>query len=226
MEQQALEKQLADIQAKLDFITAQMEAQQRKQQEMEELKQDLIHIGKDAFNSAVVQLEEVSPYFDTDDLVYLVKKLLRNTRNLIHLMDQMENAADFFRDAKPLSIAAFHELLTTLDTLDRKGYFEFMKEAFKIVDTVVTSFTVDDVRMLRENITSILLTVKNLTQPDMLSTLNNAVGFYKKMDIDVEKDATYVKIFKELRDPEVKRGLIFMLEFVKNMAKRNGETTP
>jgi len=89
------------------------------------------------------------------------------------------------------------------------------------VDTVVTSFTVEDIRLLRENITSILLTVKNMTQPQMLSIIDNALGFFNKMDITVEKDVSYFQIMKELRNPEVKQGMIFMLEFIKSMAKPN-----
>ena len=83
------------------------------------------------------------------------------------------------------------------------------------------SFSVEDVRLLRENIASILLTVKSMTQPEMLSTIDNALGFFRKMDITVEKDISYFRIMKELRNPEVKQGLIFMLEFVKSMAKPN-----
>ncbi|RMF63844.1 MAG: DUF1641 domain-containing protein [Calditrichaeota bacterium] len=223
MESKAMEKQLAEINRKLDFITEQMREQQRKQREMQELKHDLIHIGKDVFQAAVTELEEVAPYFDTQDLLHLLKKLLRNTRNLMQLIDQMESLADLFRDAKPLSKAAFSELLHTLDRLDRKGYFEFLKEVTKIVDTIVTSFSVEDVRLLRENITSILLTVKNMTQPEMLSTMDNALGFYRKMDIVVDQNVSYREIIRELRKPEVKRGIVFLLEFVKSMANPNGK---
>ena len=88
----------------------------------------------------------------------------------------------------------------------------------KIIDTVVTSFDTNDVKLLRENITTILLTVKSLTQPDMLSSVNNAVGFFKKMDVDVKSEVSYFSLIKQLKDPEVKRGISFMLEFVKNMA--------
>ena len=109
--------------------------------------------------------------------------------------------------------------MNTFHELDQKGYFEFFNESLKIVDTVVTSFSVDDVRLLRQNITTILLTVKNMTQPAMLSTVDNALSFFKKMDISIEKEISYYQLFKELRNPETKRGIIFMLEFVKNMAK-------
>ncbi len=219
-----LDGQLAEINRKLDLLTGQMLEQQRKQLEAQELKQDLMLIGRDVFQTAVIELEEVAPYFETDDLVYLLKKLLRNTRNLTTMLEQMESAADFFKDAKDPLRSAFTQVLETLDDLDRKGYFEFMKEAGKVVDTVVTSFSVEDVRLLRENVTSILNTVKTMTQPEMLSTMNNALGFYRKMDIVVDRDVSYREIFKEMRKPEVRRGIVFMLEFVKNMASPNGKT--
>jgi uncharacterized protein YjgD (DUF1641 family) len=222
MASQNVEKQLQEIHEKLDFITTYMHEQQRKQREMQELKDDLVHIGKDAFQAAVVQLEEVTPYFDTDDLIFLLKKLIRNTRNLTSMMQQIESTVDFVRDAKEPVRMAFGQLLETLDVLDRKGYFDFMRESVKIVDEIVTSFTVDDVRLLRENISEILLTIKSMTQPEMLATVDNALGFFGKMAITVDKDVSYKEIIKQLRQPEVKRGLIFMLEFVKNMAVPNG----
>ena len=139
MTNQDVQKELRDIHEKLDFITEYMREQQRRQREMQELKDDLVHIGKDAFQAAVVELEEVAPYFDTNDLIFLLKKLLRNTRNLTAMMEQVEGTADFIRDAKEPVAKAFGQLLETLDVLDRKGYFDFMRESVKIVDEIVTS---------------------------------------------------------------------------------------
>ena len=219
MEKNTLEKELKDIHEKLDFISAQMKEYQKRQREMNELKDDLSMIAKDVFNAAVDELEDVAPYFDSNDLIHLLKKLLRNTKNLTRLLSQLESAEDLFNDLQPLGKQMFDQLLSTLNEMDQKGYFEFFGESAKIVDTIVTSFSVEDVRLLRENIASILLTVKNMTQPEMLSTMDNALGFFQKMDITVDKEISYFRIMKELRNPEVKQGIVFMLEFIKNMAK-------
>ena len=224
METKELQEQLASIQTQLSFITGEIEAQRRTRRELEELKDDLNHIAGEVFSAAVTELDEVAQHVETKDILFLIKKLLRNTRNLTRLMDQMEGIADFAQDAAPITKDLFHEVMTTLDEMDRKQYFEFFSEFVKIVDTVVTSFSIEDVRHLRENIASILSTVKNLTQPEMLSTVNNALGFYKKMDIMVEKDIGYWKILKELRDPETRRGIAFTIQFLKNMAASNGNT--
>jgi uncharacterized protein YjgD (DUF1641 family) len=221
MESKTLEKELQDIHQKLDFISEQMLDYQQRQKEMSELKNDLSLIAKDVFDAAVDELQDVAPYFDSSDLIQLMKKLLRNTKNINRLLTQMESAEDFFSDLKPLGKQVFDQLMHTLNELDQKGYFEFFQESIKIIDTVVTSFSVEDVRLLRENIASILLTFKNMTQPEMLSTIDNALGFFRKMDITVDKDVSYFQIMKEFRNPEVKQGIIFMLEFIKNMAKPN-----
>jgi len=221
METKILEKEIQDIHLKLDFITEQMKEYQQRQKEMSELKNDLSLIAKDVFNAAVDELEDVAPYFDSSDLMHLLKKLLRNTKNINRLLTQMESAEDLFSDLQPLGKQMFNQLMDTLNDLDKKGYFDFIRESIKIVDTVVTSFSIEDVRLLRENISSILLTVKSMTQPEMLSTIDNALGFFRKMDITVEKDISYFQIMKELKNPEVKQGMIFMLEFIKNMAKPN-----
>jgi len=221
MAEKTIEIQIQEINKKLDFLTEQMLEQSKKQREMQELKNDLTLIGKDVFDAAVTELEDIAPYFDTKDLVHLLKKLLRNTKNLTRLLNQVESAEDLYRDLQPLGKQVFDEVLATLNELDQKGYFEFMKESFQILDTIVTSFSVEDVRMLRENITTILLTVKGMTQPEMLNAANNALQFFRKMDIEVEEKTSLMSIIKKMNDPEVKRGMVYMLEFVKNMAHTN-----
>ncbi len=199
MEPKALEKELSEIHQKLDFITDQMKEYQQRQREIKELKDDFSLIAKDVFDATVEGLEDVAPYFDSNDLIHLFKKLLRNTKNLNRLLTQLESAEDLFSDLQPLGKQMFDQLLETLNELDKKGYFDFFTESVKIVDTVITSFSVEDVRMLRENITPMLLTVKSMTQPEMLATVDNALGFFQKMDITVDQDVSYFQIFKEMR---------------------------
>lgn len=219
METLELQKEIQSLHEKLDFLTEQMKRQQQQQREFKELKDDMALIGKDMFNAAVTELQDVAPYFDTGDIIHLVKRLLRNVRNLNKMLEHMESAQDLFNDLQPLGKQIYIEIMETLNELDRKGYFEFFSEAAKIVDTVVTSFSVEDVRLLRENITTILLTVKSMTQPEMLSSVNNALSFFGKMDIDIDQDIRMMDLFRRMRDPEVKKGMAFMLEFVKSMAQ-------
>ncbi len=219
MENKSLELEIREINQKLDFISSQMREYQAHQKEIKELKSDLSLIAKDMFDAAVEELEEVSPYFDSSDLVHLGKKLLRNTRNLNKMLTQVEGAADLFHDLQPIGKEIFDELLDTLNELDRKGYFEFFAEALKIIDTIVTTFSVEDLRLLRENIASIMFIIKNMTQPEMLGSINNAIDLFKKRDVVIKDDVSILSLIKQLRDPDVKKGIAFSLEFIKNMAQ-------
>jgi uncharacterized protein YjgD (DUF1641 family) len=218
------EAELAEIRNKLDFVVEQLQEQQRHRREMEELKHELMHIGKEAMQAAVTELDELAPYVESEDLHDLMRNFLRNVRTLNSMMAQLQSAAELIDELKPLQKEIFAAVQEKLAELDEKGFFEFAGEALKIVDEILSNFTVEDVRLLRENITTILLTVKNMTQPDMLGALNNAVGFYKNMDIVVDKDVSFMRLFKEMRDPAVKRGMLFMLEFLKTMAANHQKT--
>ena len=224
METKPIEKQLAEINQKLDVLTDYMEQQKRRQREWKELQDDLTIIGKDIFQTAVTELDEVAHHFDTADLLFLMKKLLRNVRNITRMMDQVESAMDFVEDATPLGKQIFSQLLETLAELERKGYFEFAKESVKIADTIVSTFTVEDIRLLRQNIVGIIETFRNMTQPEVLGSVNNALYFFQKLDVVVDEKVSYWQLIKEINDPEMKRGLAFLVRFMKNMVKTNGNT--
>ena len=210
--------QLAAMQRQLDEITEFIREERQRRRESQELKNDLALIGNDMFQAAVVELEDVAGHFDSRDLLHLVKKLLRNTRNLNRMLDQLEGASGLFEELKPLGKQVFNELLESLNELDRRGYFAFGREMAALVDTVVTSFTPQDVKLLRENIVSIMLTIRNFTQPEVLTAMNRAMEFYNKLDVTVERDVTFRSLARQLRDPEVRRGIAFMLQFAKSMA--------
>jgi len=110
--------------------------------------------------------------------------------------------------------------MNKLDEFDRKGYFQFIKELSKVMDNVVVSFSPEDVKHLAENAVTILNTVKNLTQPDMLKAVNNAVAVYKNLDVDVSEKISFFSLIKELNKPEVKKGLAFGLKFLENLGKQ------
>jgi len=91
-----VDKDLELLHSKIDFLTEQVMETQRRQRELEELWKDLTPVVTDLFNTAVEELDEISPYFGYEDLLYLVKKLLRNMRSLTALFDKVEGAQDFF----------------------------------------------------------------------------------------------------------------------------------
>jgi len=221
MEEKKLQTQIDELNSKLDIILEEIELQRRHRREMEDLKDDLMRVGKDFYETAVEELDQIHDHVNTKDILHFGKYMLRNVNTISKVIQQLESAKDFLKDASPLIREYIIDFMATLDEFDRKGYFEFFKEAQNIIDNVVTSFNKNDVKALGDNIVTILNTVKNLTQPDMLHAVNNAVSVYKNLDIEVSKEVSYLKMIKELNKPEVKRGIAFAIQFLKNISEQN-----
>lgn len=229
MEKVKLQTQINELNAKLDIILEEIELQKRYRREMEDLKDDLLRVGKDVYQTAVEELDQIHDYVNSRDILHFGKYMLRNVNTISKVIQQLESAKDFLTDASPLIRDSIIDFMAKMDEFDRKGYFEFIKELGKVSDRVVTSFSVDDVKSLGDNVVTILNTAKNLTQPEMLHTINNAINVYKKLDIEVKEKVTLMSLLKELNDPETKKGLAFAIRFLKNLAheklKSNKENT-
>lgn len=217
MTNQNLELQLHSIDKKLDLISEELAVVRRQREELNELKQDLTIIAKDVFNTAIVELEDIAPFVQTGDFLHLLKKILQNTRNITNVMTQFESALDFFEDAKPISKELFNTTLEKLDEFDQKGYFQFIKELMNVADRVVEHFSEENVKMLGDNVITILETVKRLTQPDMLAALNNAVSIYQSLDPKDAPQYSIWKVMRELNTPEMKKGIGFVITFLKKI---------
>ena len=221
MEEKTMQSQIDSLNNKLDIILEEIEHQRKHRQEMEDLKDDLMRVTTGIYQSAISELEEIHDHTTGEDIFFLGKKLLRNVNTLTQTFDLLENAKGFLEDFAPVSRELVIDTMKKFDEFDRKGYFEFLKELEKIADNIVTSFTVDEVRALSENVVTILNTIKNLTQPDMLNAINNAVIVYKKLNINIEEDVSYLKLFKELKSPEMKKGLAFGIQYLKSLSEIN-----
>lgn len=218
MELQSIESQLTLIQDQQKQILDELMIVKRQREEINELKNDLTFIAKDVFQSAVIELESIAPFVQSGDFLHLIKKILRNTRNISAVIEKFESTIDFLEDGKPIGKELFTDMLTLLDEMDRKGYFSFMQELLKVMDNIVTHFTEEDVKMLGENIVSILETIRNLSQPDMLMPINNAVSIYKHLDVNDIQEYTLWEAMKELKSPEMRKGMGFIISFLKNLS--------
>lgn len=213
MEQAAiLDQSVVELNRKIDLLTTQVaflteeaQQQQRRRQEWQELQNDLVPIASDVFRISVNELEEVESYVQLEDILRLFKRLLRNTHNLEQMLDQLESTMAIFQEISPLSQDAFLTLMTRLDEAERKGYFAFMRGGLEIFDNIVTSFTAEDIQQLGDNIVYILQTVKEMTQPEIMSMVRNSVEVLREEE--PEQDVSLFSIIRQLNDPQVKRGL-------------------
>ncbi len=106
-----------------------------------------------------------------------------------------------------------------LHKFEQKGYFEYVSEMGGILDNVTKNFSPEDVRLLSDNIVSILMTIKNLTQPDMLKAVNNAAAIFKHLDPAEVEEYSLWRVVKEVNSPEMRRAWGLFYTFLKNLSQ-------
>ena len=229
-----MDQSIAELNQKLDLLTARMEylteqahLAERQRQDRAELVRDLTPIVNDAVRLTTEQLEEVQEYVSLDDLLRLLKRLLRNGRNIEAMLDQLESLMDLLQTVGPLTDSAFGRAVDLLSVAERKGYFAFAKGGMQIVDNIVTSFTEEDVKRLGDNIVLILNTVKDMTQPEIMNFVRNTLLIAER-EVEKPVEVSYLSLLRQMRDPAVRRGLALtmrVLHVVGAQASDNGHNT-
>lgn len=214
--------------AQVNYLMERAEADRRRQQTWDDLLADLTPVANDIYRVAETQLDEMQQFVTLDDIVELAKRLARSTRTLNQMLDTLESANDFMRDAAPLTKDMMTEATAQLAELERKGYFGFARQGMYVIDQVVTSFSEEDVKQLGDNVVLILNTVKALTQPQMMTLLNNLTQGFHEAEAEAQAGQLDIGVFgllKQMRDPEVRRGLAITLETLRRVsaqAPKNG----
>ena len=212
-----LNQKVDTLAAQVEFLAEEARTQQRRRQEWDELKNDLTPVASEAYRLSVQQLDEIEGYVQLEDIIRLTKRLMRNTRNLEEMLDQLEGLADLGRELGPLSQDMFLMLMTRLDEMERKGYFTFLQGGMEIMDEIVTNFNEDDIRQLGENVVLILQTVKEMTQPEIMQLMSSTVGELREDDIP--EDVSLFYIMRQMNDPQVKRGLAKTLNVLRTVSE-------
>lgn len=208
--------ELALLHQKIDYLTEQMDAQRRRQSELDELKADLIPIMNHMVSLSIEELAEIGTEFQLEDLLFLLKRLLRNTGAILRLMDMLEAGMGLSDEINLLGKQVFSNWVETADRLEREGFFAFMREGWGVFERIVAEFDEQDVRALGDNIVTILTTVRQMTQPEVLALANNAMAAIQPEDR--EDEISTLQLLRSLSDPRVRKGMARLLNIVKTLA--------
>ena len=212
-------KQIAELNQKVDTILEYVNQQRLKSDAIDDLIGDASIIGKDVYDSTVKALDEHEVVLEPDELRELGIRVAQNVGNFNTMLDTLGSAMDLMKDVGPIANEVIIDTTKKLNEFEQKGYFEFLKEFGHIVDNIVTYYGVQDMRMLADNVVAILDTVKNLTQPDMLKSVDNAVKVFANLEMENIPEYSIFKVMREMNKPEMKKALGFFITFMKNMSK-------
>ena len=218
-----VQEQINEINRKLDLVLEEVVAQRETRQSIEDLAADLTIVGNDLFKTSVTELDNAGIDLDAEAVKQLVLKVLRNVNTMREMFEMLESLNDLIKDVSPVVQQMGLDAVHQMHELEVKVYFDFFREAMKIMDNVVTNFSVDEVRLLADNIVPILETVKSLTQPEMLKAVNSGLVVYKSIEIDDVEEYSIWKAMKAMRSKEMRRGIGFMITFLQNISREAGK---
>ncbi len=213
MSEQAIQKQIDELNAKMDIILKEVMAQRENRQEIVDLVDDLSLVGKDAFKHSVQSLDRAGIELDSEAVGALVLKLVRNIDTFNKMMDTLESANDFVKDASPIVRQVGLDAIDKFAEYERKGYLDFAREFVSITDKIVENYTADDIRELADRMVDILNIIRSLTQAKILDNVDKALKVLNSMET-VEEYSLW-KAAKAMKSPEMKKTLGFLFTFLK-----------
>jgi uncharacterized protein YjgD (DUF1641 family) len=94
-----------------------------------------------------------------------------------------------------------------------------------ILDNIVTGFKPEDIKELANSIVPILTTLKQMTQPELLNTMSNAVKVFNSLETENIPSYSIWKVMREMNSPEMQKALGFGVTFMKNVSKETNINT-
>ena len=218
MEDKIINERLDKLEHKIDLLLDHVNQQRLSSTVISDLASDLGIIGKDFYDTAVEELDKRQVEIDPAELTDLMISFMRNIGNFKVVMNTFEMAIDLTKEIGPIAIEVIIDLTKKLAVLEEKGYFEFVKDIGPIIDNMIMGLTPKDMKDLADNVMLILHTMKDITQPNMLKSIDNAVRMYASMETENIPSYSVWRLMKEINSPEMKKAIGFGITFMKNMS--------
>jgi hypothetical protein len=193
----ALEAKLDAVSHQLDFVAASLREQELRRGMWDELRHDLAPITAEAMERVAGELDEVRGFIAPDDLLRLVKRLLRDLPYLEALLDQVESLSALGADLSPLSRDILVAAMARLDDFQQRGYFTFARGLIQVADQVVASLGEEEWPALARGAPAAIRTVKGMA-PGLAAALGESPA----------EAPGLMRLMWRLRRPAARRGLV------------------
>jgi uncharacterized protein YjgD (DUF1641 family) len=172
-----LQEQINEMNQKLDLVLHYINEQRLKGEAMDDLVSDLSIIGKDAFNTAIEELDKQGIELNIDDIKTLAFKFIRNINNFSQLIDMFESLNDLAKDVGPIVTEAGIDFANKLHEYEQKGYFEFLRQMAQLFDSAVMAYNKTNTEPMKQY--SLWSIMKDLNSPEVKQSIGFMLTFLK-----------------------------------------------
>jgi uncharacterized protein YjgD (DUF1641 family) len=183
-----------------------------------ELREELAPRVNEGVQALITELADVEADFRVEDLVYLVKKLMRNLKNLNFALDQFKNLVDFALTAEPLLKSSVPQLISYLDQLEQNGVFRLMTVATEVLKKIGSTYSVEELRQIGDGMVHLTGILKKLTAPAALDLLDRVAELPAGVDVSRARPVGLFGMLGAMGDKEIQEGLGVLMELTKGLA--------
>jgi uncharacterized protein YjgD (DUF1641 family) len=208
-----MDNDLALLHEKLDHLTELVEHQHRRLEMVEDLTAEVLPLAPQMLQMATDELAELGDAFQPEDLMVLLKRVLRDTRLLTDLLGRAEGAIELVDEVLPLSQQMLTQAIAAAEQLEMKGFVRLARGGYTVAEQVATHTSEADLRALAEAMPAALSLVRSATRPELLKLANDAVAALSAPPEPVSLWQLVSSVF----DAHMRQGLGRMLKLVKVM---------
>ena len=206
------------IQNRLERLEQQIAPVADSARSISELREELAPRVNEAVKALIVELADIEADFQLEDLLFFIKKVLRNVRNLTYSIDQLKNIIDFVLIAEPLLKSTVPQMIYYMDDLEQRGVFTLLSSSMEMIKKTAETYTAEDLSQIGDGLVKLLGIFKKLTTPESLALLDKAAEIPSCVDISRAKPAGAWGLLWAMGNPEVKNGLGILLELTKGLS--------
>lgn len=188
---------------KLERVSELLEAQERRQRELVDLKDDMMPIVNHAIKLTIDELAEVGMDFQLEDLLFIMKRVLRNTKLIMRLMDQLEAVSAIGDEVQLLGPQMMSSVVELLDDLEHKGVFSMAKGGFYVLEQLAANTSEEELKSIGDQI------------GPLMKKAGGAIEALSESDV---KAPSLLSLLGQMNDPEIRLVLSRMLAAAKALA--------
>ncbi len=208
---------------RLDRIEAQLAPVSQTASGIKDLREDLIPLSGQAFRLLIRELQDVESSFQLEDLMVLVKRILRSVNDIIFALDQLENIVDFVTTIEPLLKSAVPQIINYLDDLEQRGVLRIITATLDIRAKIAAAYTPEDIEKIGDGVVAVLGLAKKLSDPQAVSFLEKFSELPSKIDLATAKPVGPLGMLAALSGKEARKGLGVLMELTRAMGQlKNG----
>ena len=212
------------IMEQLDHLGQEIATLTDSARSLRELRDDLSPRVNETVKVLIEELAEIEADVQFEDLVSLLKNLMRNVRNLTWSVEQLKNLIDFIRTVEPLLKSVVPQVIIYLDKLEQQGVFLVFASMMRVLEKIAETYTPEDIEQIGNGLVPLVGVAKKLTTPEALNLLDKAADVPARVDLSQAKAVGPFGMLFALGNSEVKQGMGVVLELTKALALlKNGE---